>query len=200
MQLRSPPGQVAAAERVGVQSSDHRRAGPAAIPTGGDRVGVPSSDQLRDGTRCTTLDPWGPGCSCDRRRARLQLGTRLHAQPRTEHANRAGLQLRNGLEFHRVLDKQPTVLQSRYIMQQNATGFAIAVHRATKRTEHANRARLQLRNGSQFDRVISCGPGLDAQRWIHGDRVAAGIPCKPSVVETYLPPTNGGWMRKKTVR
>ena len=29
-----------------------------------DRVGVPSSDQLRAGTRCTTLDPWGPGCSC----------------------------------------------------------------------------------------------------------------------------------------
>jgi hypothetical protein len=39
--------------------------------------------------------------------------------------------LRAWLEFHRAIDTQPTVLQSRYIMQQNATGFAIPVHRAT---------------------------------------------------------------------
>jgi hypothetical protein len=85
---------------------------------------------------------------------------------------------------------------------------------------------LQLRAGMQFDRgihsgtVCSCGPGCSSiegstsSRFAAGDRVGvpssdllrAGLqaqtthrPRTSGRVETYLPPTNGGWMRKKTV-
>ena len=158
MQLGSPAGQVA-------RTTTHRTRKPGRVAAA-DRVGVPSSDRhTTDGFAFGALEIHaGPGCSWDPPRARLQLRARLHAQPRTEHANRAGLQLRAGLEFHRVTtpgrfcnrgtscNKTPPVLQSRYIMQQNAT-------------EHANRAGLQLRNGSQFDRVIYSGTGCSWDPW-----------------------------------
>jgi len=102
------------------------------------------------------------------------------------------------LEFHRAIDTQPTVLQSRYIMQQNATGFAIAVHHATKRHRFCNRgtssdthrAGLQLRSAAgrysmQFTRWIRCRPWFRCDHrfraWLEFHRA---IDTQPTVLQS----------------
>ena len=116
--LPSPTGFASAIpwDLVGVRSSDHRRAGPAAaIPTGGDLVGVPSmvgKSIIAD--RVCICDPMGPGwSSIDHRRAgpaAIPTGGDLvgcsidHRRPgQQQESPREG----TWLEFDRVISAEP---------------------------------------------------------------------------------------------
>jgi hypothetical protein len=133
-----------------------------------------------------------------------------------------GLQLRAGMQFDRGIDVEPVCTHN---LGSMGDGLQL-VGWVGVRSRDPLRDGLQLRAGMQFDRgihsgtVCSCGPGCSSiegstsSRFAAGDRVGvpssdllrAGLqaqtthrPRTSGRVETYLPPTNGGWMRKKTV-